>query len=225
MVALVAISAAVAAFIYARLQAPMFRSTIRVEVTARFDNGQQLALERLLPQLAQRVKTSDVAREVDLRLRLDLGTDGVLSRLRAEPQIQSAQIHIEADDVEPGRAEQLALETARVFEEQHAARNQGIPQQDRAIVSILDRPSAPRLIWPQTRLLAGAAAVLGVLAGGVLAFALAYLDDTIKTSADVERALGLVTLGRIPPNSGLSGTSRPAPTGLSAAVPAKERSR
>ena len=32
--------------VYARLQAPVYRSSIRLEVSARFDNGQQLALER-----------------------------------------------------------------------------------------------------------------------------------------------------------------------------------
>lgn len=223
MVALVVLSAAVSAFVYARSQAPVYRSTVRLEVEARFDNGQQLALERLLPQLAQRFRTSDLAREVDTRLRLDLGPDAILARLRAEPQIQSAQIHVEADDVDPSRAEAIVFESARVFEEQHAARNQGIPSQDRAIVRILDRASTARLIWPQTRTIVAAAAVLGLLVGGVLAFALNYLDDTIKTTEDVERALGMTTLGRIPPGSGLLPTA--APGRAAAGVASGERER
>jgi capsular polysaccharide biosynthesis protein len=184
--------------VYARLQTPVFRSSIRLEVSARFDNGQQLALERLLPQLAQRVRTTDVAREVDQRLRLDLGPQAVLDRLRSEAIVPSGQIQLEADDVDPGRVESIVLETARVFEEQHAARNQGIPTQDRAIVSILDRPTPARLVWPQTRVIAGAAALLGLVVGALLALVIDYLDDTLKTAADVERALGLITLGRIP---------------------------
>jgi capsular polysaccharide biosynthesis protein len=167
-------------------------------VSARFDNGQQLALERLLPQLAQRVRTTDVAREVDQRLKLDLGPQAVLDRLRAEAVVANAQIQIEADDLDPGRVEALVLETARVFEEQHAARNQGIPTQDRAIVSILDRPSPARLVWPQTRVIAGAALLLGLFVGGLLAFMIEYFDDTVKTAADVEQTLGTITLGRIP---------------------------
>jgi capsular polysaccharide biosynthesis protein len=167
-------------------------------VSARFDNGQQLALERQLPQLAQRVRTTDVAREVDQRLKLDLGPQAVLDRLRAEAVVPSGQIQIEADDVDPGRVEGIVLETARVFEEQHAARNQGIPTQDRAIVSILDRPTPARLVWPQTRLIAGAALLLGLFVGALLALVLDYLDDTLKTAADVERTLGTITLGRIP---------------------------
>lgn len=186
------------AVVYARLQTPLYRSTIRLEVSARFDNGQQLALERQLPQLAQRVRTTDVAREVDQRLRLDLGPAAILEKLRAEAVVASGQIQIEADDVDPSRVEAIVLETARVFEEQHAARNQGIPTQDRALVSILDRPSAARLVWPQTRIIAGVAALLGLVVGTLLALAIDYLDDTLKTAADVERALGTITLARIP---------------------------
>ena len=144
------------------------------------------------------MRTSDVAREVDSRLRLDLGPEAILSKLRAEPISQSAQIQLEVDDVDPARAEAIVFETARVFEEQHAVRNQGIPTQDRAVVSILDRPSPARQVWPQTRAIVPAAAVLGLILGALLAHAVHYLDDTLKTAEDVERTLGVTTLGRIP---------------------------
>jgi capsular polysaccharide biosynthesis protein len=195
--------------VYASLQTPQYRSTIRLEVSARFDNGQQLALERLLPQLAQRVRTTDVAREVDDRLHLDLGPQAILDRLRADAVVANGQIQIEADDVSPARVEAIVLETARVFEEQHAARNQGIPSQDRAIVSILDRPTPARLFWPQKRIIVGAAALLGLFVGTLLAFILDYLDDTLKTPADIERTLGTIPLGRIPrPTSILVATAQ-----------------
>jgi capsular polysaccharide biosynthesis protein len=192
------VSATAIAVAYARLQTPVYRSSIRLEVSARFDNGQQLALERQLPQLAQRIRTTDLAREVDRRQRLDLGPQAILDKLRAEAIVPSGQIQIEADDVDPGRVETIVLASAQVFEEQHAARNQGIPSGDRAIVSILDRPSPARLVWPQTRVIAGAALLLGLVVGGLLALILDYLDDTLKTTADVEKALGTVILGRIP---------------------------
>ena len=208
---------------YARLQTPVYRSSIRLEVSARFDNGQQLALERQLPQLAQRVRTTDVAREVDGRLRLDLGAQGILDKLRAEAIVPSGQIQIEADDVDPSRVEAIVLETARVFEEQHAARNQGIPTQDRAIVSILDRPTPARLVWPQTGVIAGAAVLLGLFVGALLALAIDYLDDTLKTAADVERALGTVTLGRIPGPLVLLPTAPRAPDGAGQRVAERAR--
>lgn len=192
-------------------------------MSARFDNGQQLALERQLPQLAQRVRTTDVAREVDGRLRLDLGAQGILDKLHAEAIVPSGQIQIEADDVDPRRVEAIVLETARVFEEQHAARNQGIPTQDRAIVSILDRPTPARLVWPQTRVIAGAAVLLGLFVGALLALAIDYLDDTLKTAADVERALGTVTLGRIPGPLVLLPTAPRAPDGAGQRVAERAR--
>jgi len=192
-------------------------------VSARFDNGQQLALERQLPQLARRVRTTDVAREVDQRLKLDLGPQAVLDRLRAEAVVPSGQIQLEADDVDPGRVEAIVRETARVFEEQHAARNQGIPTQDRAIVSILDRPTPARLVWPQTRVIAGAAVLLGLFVGALLALAIDYLDDTLKTAADVERALGTVTLGRIPGPLVLLPTAPRAPDGAGQRVAERAR--
>lgn len=205
-------SATAVAVAYARLQMPVYRSSIRLEVSARFDNGQQLALERQLPQLAQRIRTTDLAREVDRRQRLDLGPQAILDKLRAEAIVPSGQIQIEADDVDPGRVEMIVLASAQVFEEQHAARNQGIPSGDRAIVSILDRPSPARLVWPQTRVIAGAALLLGLVVGGLLALILDYLDDTLKTTADVETTLGAVILGRIPRQDAALGVSSGAET-------------
>ncbi len=211
MVILVACSAAAGAYLYTRLQAAVFRSSVRLEVSARFDNGQQLALERLLPQLAARVRTTDVAREVDGRLQLDLGTDAILARLRAESFAQNGQILIEADDVDPARVEAIVSATARVFEEQHAARNQGIPYQDRALVTILDRPTPARLVWPQTRTLVSVAVLLGAMAGVLLALGLEYADDTLKSAEDVERTLALHTLGWLPAGAALLHTSAAEP--------------
>ena len=131
----------------------------------------------------------------------------------------SGQIQIEADDVSPARVEAIVLETARVFEEQHAARNQGIPTQDRAIVSILDRPTAARLVWPQTRVIVGAAALLGLFVGALLAFALHYLDDTLKTAGDVERTLGTITLGQLPRPTALLASADHRPSDRSAGGP------
>ena len=198
----------------------MYRSSVPLEVSARFDNGQQLALERALPQLAQRVRTSDVVREVDARLHLDLGSEALLSKLRASAVAQNGQILIEADDVDPARVEAIVFEAARVFEEQHAARNQGIPYQDRALVSILDRPAPARLVWPQTRALVGAALLLGLILGALLGYALEYADDTVKTADDVEQTLGLTTLGCLPPGTGVLSA---AVVGGTSAGPTMER--
>jgi capsular polysaccharide biosynthesis protein len=64
----------------------------------------------------------------------------------------------------------------------------------------ITRIQQPRLIGvkPNTRINVLAGAILGLILGTLLAFVLEYLDDTLKSSADVERFTGLTTLGAIP---------------------------
>lgn len=201
-VVITAAAAAGFALLYARLQTPIYRSSVRLELSGRFDYGAQLTVERSLRPLAQRVRTSEVAREVDQRLRLDLGPERLLSKVRAEAIVDNVQVLIEVDDTDPVLAERLALEFARVVEEQHAARNLGLPQSERSVVSMLDRPTAASLVWPQTRAVVPVAAGLGAAIGALLAILLAYLNDTIKTADDVARRLELATLASIPAPAG-----------------------
>jgi capsular polysaccharide biosynthesis protein len=222
-VLVVALVAVVAAFGFARLQTPLYRSSVRLEVSGRFDYGVQLAVDKQLSPLAQRLMTSDVAAEVDRRLKLDLGPDALLAKVRAAPIAENVQIQVDADDVDPQRAQAIVGEFARVFEEQHAAQEQGKSLSERTTVTTLDRPTAATLIWPQTRTLLLAAAILGLLAGTILAFGLEYLDDTVKNAEDLERAAGLPTLGQVPRVSATEGGA--SRRGITAALVAARRAR
>jgi capsular polysaccharide biosynthesis protein len=194
----VALVAAVSAFGFARAQTPLYRSSLRLEVSGRFDYGAQLTVEKQLGPLAQRLLTTEVAAEVDRRLRLDLGPETLLARVRAAPLADNAQIEIQADDTDADRVESVVREFARVYEEQHAAREQGKPVAERTVVTALDRPTPASQIWPQTRTLLLAAALIGALLGVALAFALDFLDDTFWTAEDVERILGVGVIGQVP---------------------------
>jgi capsular polysaccharide biosynthesis protein len=202
-VPLVALVAVAAAWLVARSQTPLFRSTSRLLVTpGRPDLGQQLTVEKQLRPMAQRVKTTDIARQVDETERLDLGADQVLSRIRAEAVIDQGFVQIDVDDSDPRRAERIAGAVAQVFAQQHAAADVGRPQAERLNVDVLDRPSPAAQIWPRTAALVLAAGLIGLLGGILLAFGIEYMDDTIKTADDVQRLLGLSALGRIPRVSG-----------------------
>jgi len=197
-VVVVALVAVASAYGFARLQTPLYRSSVRLEVSGRFDYGVQLAVEKQLSPLAQRLMTSEVATEVDRRLKLDLGPDALLAKVKAAPISENVQIQVDADDTDPQRAQAIVGEFARVFEEQHAAQEQGKSVSERTTVTTLDRPTAAVLIWPQTRTLLLAAAILGLLAGIILAFGLEYLDDTVKNPDEIERRFGLPILGVVP---------------------------
>jgi capsular polysaccharide biosynthesis protein len=85
-----------------------------------------------------------------------------------------------------------------VYTRQHNAEEQGKLREERVILSTLDRPNRATLIWPQTRTIVPAAALLGLLAAAGVVLALAYFDDSIRSAADVQRYTGLRLLGAIP---------------------------
>jgi capsular polysaccharide biosynthesis protein len=76
--------------------------------------------------------------------------------------------------------------------------NQGIEGTDRISMRVNQPARSPTLYRPQTRINVLAGFVLGLVLGLLLAFALEALDDSLKTPSDVERYVGLTTLGAIP---------------------------
>jgi capsular polysaccharide biosynthesis protein len=76
--------------------------------------------------------------------------------------------------------------------------NQSIEGTDRINMRV-NQPARPAVRYrPQTRINVLAGGVLGVFLGLILAFALEALDNSLKTPSDVERYVGLTTLGVIP---------------------------
>jgi capsular polysaccharide biosynthesis protein len=213
-IVLLAAVMAASAFAYARLQTPLYRSSVRLLVSGRFDYGNLLAIEKQLRSLANQVQTTAVAEEVDRRLRLDLPPEALFERLKTDAVPDLIQIEITYDDVDPARAQQVVKAFADVFIEQHTARQQPLPRAERVEIQLRDRPTPPVLFWPQTRVLVLAAGLIGLVVGTLLAFAIEYLDDTLKTPDDVDRYVGLVTVGvvpQIPPDELLGGPRRGPP--------------
>jgi capsular polysaccharide biosynthesis protein len=215
--------AAGSALLFARTQTPIYRSTAKLLVTpGRPDLGQQLTVEKQLRPMAQKVKTTEIARLVDASERLDLGAERLLTLVRAEAIVDQGYVQIDADDTDPARAERIAGAFAQVFAQQHAAADVGKPQAERLNVEVLDRPSAAAQVAPQTRVLVPAAGLIGLLGGILLAFGLEYLDNSLKTDGDVQRVLGLSVLARVPREPG--GRAAPAEQPI-AAVGAREEPR
>ena len=92
----------------------------------------------------------------------------------------------------------MSLEIANVYTREHNAAEQGKLREERVILSTLDRQNQATLIWPQTPTLVGAAALLGVVVAGLVVLGLVFLDESIRSPADVQRYVGLPLLGSIP---------------------------
>jgi capsular polysaccharide biosynthesis protein len=209
LIPLVGLVAAACALAYSQTQTPIYRSTARLIVSpGRADFGQVQTVREQLRPMAQRVKTSDVARQVDQEERLDLGPERLLASVKAEAALDQGLIVIESDDTDPQRAERIAGAFAQIFAQQQAAADLGKPLAERLIVDVLDQPSGAVQIYPQTRVQALAALLLGLLTGLLLVFGLEYVDNTLKTDADIQRELALSTLARIPTEAE---RGRPAP--------------
>ncbi|MEA2641129.1 MAG: protein tyrosine kinase modulator [Chloroflexota bacterium] len=192
-VLLPALVAAVLGYTLARAEIPVYRSSIQLEVTGRIDNGQVLAIERLLKQLAARVSTTAVAQEVDQRLHLELGADAVLARIRTQAIPETLHIQIDVDDSSPERAEQIAQAVAQVAQERQTALMAIVPEQERVNETVFDRPEHARLVAPAFRSIVLAAAILGLMAGTVLAF---VFDSTERWRG---RAIRRSHLSVVPP--------------------------
>lgn len=192
--------AALAGYTYLQMPwvEPRWRSSVLLQATGRLDYGNFLALEKELRPLAEQVQQLGVMREVDRTLHTDLGAETMLEHTRAEPVQDSDQIRIDVEDADPTRAAQLSLAIADVYTQQHNAQEQGKLREERVILRPLDRPTQATLIWPQTRILVPAAGLLGLIVAGLVVLGLVYLDDSIRSTSDVQRYLELPVLGLVP---------------------------
>jgi protein tyrosine kinase modulator len=198
LVAALLASAATFAYVKSPWVEARWRSSVLIQATGRLDYGNFLALEKELRPLAEQVRQLGIMREVNQNLHTDLSPSIMLDHTRAEPVQDSGQIRLDIEDSDPRRAEQLSLEIADVYTRQHNAAEQGKLREERVILSTLDRGNEATLIWPQTHILVPAAAVLGLLVAGLVILGMVFLDDSVRSPADVRQYLDLPLLGIIP---------------------------
>jgi capsular polysaccharide biosynthesis protein len=199
LIILVAAAATLSSYGYSRLQTPIYRSEVQLTVApSRLDYGLTLVIDNLLTQYQQQLLTRQLAATVNANLQLDLPIDTLLGKVRVSAVPNGYILDITVDDTDPNRARDIALVWAQQFIQVHQAEMAPKDPQDRIDITMLDKPIPGTLYFPKTRQYVAGAGVLGLVVGAVLAFVLEYLDDTLKTSEDVERYTGLTQLGAIP---------------------------
>ncbi len=199
LILLVGVVAGGVALGYSRLQTPLYRSNVLMLVSpSRFDYGLTLVIKNLLRQYSRQLETDKLAQTVSSRLRLDLSPDELRRRVKVTSVDEDFLLQIQVEDTDPNRAYDIAYVLADEFVKMQQIRMAPVDPRDRIEVTLLDKPTPGAQSWPRTRETAVAGLLLGLLSGVLLAFMLEYLDDTIKTSEDVERYIGLTTLASIP---------------------------
>lgn len=198
---LLAVLAAGSAYVFSKLQTPVYRSTVTLSaVPARSsDYGQSLAIKNLLRNYVQQMQSPSITQPVIDKLQLDMDPDRFISLFNFNADESTLLITIEARYPMTTTVPKMAQTLADTFVSVHNQENLQRDQQDRILISILRNATSPEIFSPKTSINVLAGAILGALIGLIIVFALEWLDsDIVRTSEDVERVIGVTVLGAIP---------------------------
>lgn len=203
----VAFIAAASAYGFSKLQTPIYSAQVKLSVVpARAtDWGSSNSLKDLLRNYAESIRTHTMASEVIDREQLDMDTTTLLSKLFVNPDSSTFTLELEARDRDPKVAMDIVNQMAIVFTEDREQWNQRQDKRDRIDVKMLDSVYALgyEQYSPKTKINTLAGGLFGALVGILVIFFLEWLEmDTIRTSQDVDRVIGVAVLGTIPPVSG-----------------------
>jgi capsular polysaccharide biosynthesis protein len=188
-----------AAYIYSRTQTVEYKATQKVSIIAsRNDFGLVETLRNVMRNYVEYLYTDLRAAEVIERLELDMTPSELRQNItiNSDPTTQIIQIDAEMKDGETAAA--VANTWGQLLVEFRNQRNSDLRREDRIEAELLDYPTFGQS-KPNTRTNVLAAAVLGVLLGGIVIFALEFLEANIlHTPEELERWLDKPILATIP---------------------------
>lgn len=196
---LVALVAAATAYGYSKMERPIYRATAYVRFEpARLDWGLTMSGQAVMRQWSQLVRAAPILNKVNDELQLHQSLEQLKGQVSTAAVNEDLQLRIDVDHPDPITAQRMARALALAFVEDQQARMASAEPRDRVNAALLEDPAPAELNRPKTRLNVMAGALLGLLVGAVLAFLLELLDDTLKTSEDVDRWVKVPTIGTIP---------------------------
>lgn len=150
--------------------------------------------QQLVKDYRELIKSRTVTTAVINELQLNgMSSEHLAEKISVGSKNDTRIIEIKVQDIDPQRAARIADKVGEVFISKviDLMKVENVSVVDRAQTS--STPVQPRpMMNVIVALLAGLMAAVGII------FLVEYLDDTIKTSEDVEKYLGLTVLGTIP---------------------------
>ena len=198
----VALLTSISAFFLSRLEKPMYRATVELNVEpARPDWGLSNTLKDLMRLYAANITTDKMAQKVITKEQLDMSPDTFRSKLHVKSDASTYTIRIDAEDTDPKIAMELAQATAEEFELERKQRNQDLDKRDRIYVTIRDNVRYASKIRPKPKVNALAGGILGLLIGALIVFVLEWSEsDILRRPDSIEQTLEMPVLGAIPPH-------------------------
>jgi capsular polysaccharide biosynthesis protein len=187
------------AYVFSQLQIPVYESSVRLLIQpARPDFGLTEAAKTTLRSYVQWIKTRENAqRVIDLR-QLDRTPESLLGDVTVASEDENFVIQIDVRNQNGDLANDIARTWAELFVQWRDFENTDLRREDHVSALMLDTPTYTQFS-PQTVINTLAGGILGLLLGGLVIFALEYLESNIiRSRQDAERALGLTVLGAIP---------------------------
>ena len=164
------------------------------------------AIQPFSATMQELIKSSVVARGVISALRLDTTPEQLLSRIGVSFNPESAALKVSVVDRSPAAAKAIVGKIGGVFSNLVTERfGKGTP-------ASANTPATPPLtatVWDPAHVIPGKvqpnpgqnliiAGVLGLFLGLLAAFLRDYFDRTLRTTQEIEQALGIPVIGQIP---------------------------
>ncbi len=199
---LLAVLAACSAYVFSRVQTKVYRASIVVLIKpSRSDLGLTQSAKTLLRSYVAWLDTRDNAQQVIDTLHLDQTPEALKGNVTIASDDSQFTIQIDVKDQNQKTASDVAFQWADLLRKWRESENTTAQRQDWVSAEVLDTPLVS-LYTPQTRVNVLAGAILGMLLGGIIIFAMEYSEAGIlRSPQDVERGLSLTVLGAIPPGA------------------------
>ncbi|GIV90380.1 MAG: LPS biosynthesis protein [Chloroflexus sp.] len=197
-IALTAIAAIAGAYMVSKLLPQTFRTqAVYLALANQADNGLNIVLRNSMNSYRELVMQPSVLDQISQQIGLDISGERLMEDVNIQPRPDEQKIVIEVDLPRLDQSQALADAVGERIVAEVNRINATLEGTARINVTRI-QPARLVEIRPNTRINMLAGAILGLVVGLVLAFVLEYLDDTLKSSEDVERFVGLPTLGAIP---------------------------
>ena len=199
-VLLMAIVTAGSAYVFSKAQTPIYRSTVLISVSpSRTDLGLTQSAKTLLRNYVLTIDSESFAQRVIDELDLDQTSRGLKDTVTIASDESRFAIQIDVTSPNPEVANDVARVWSELVVSWRDAENANVRNEDKVNAVVVDAPKVA-LYRPNTRVNVLAGAILGVLLGGLIVFAIEFVEaGVIRSPEDIERVLSLSVLGAIPP--------------------------
>lgn len=199
-IALAVILTAASAFVFSKLQTPIYRSSVEVSIQlARPDLGLTQSAKWLLNSYSATMWSERYAQEVIDRLDLMRTAKDLKGDVTFAADENRLVIKIDVDDYNGEQGNNIANTWAQLFQEWRDGQNKLQNKEDRVFAVVID-PASYRQLRPKTTINVAAGGIFGLVIGAVIVFVLEWLEaGIIRLPRELEQETGLPILGVIPP--------------------------